>query len=185
VTPDEPKELMVDPPNEWTQDQLRAFKAQFDAMRVRPLDLAAIRKRLAETTSGPWHQSGLGFSVVKDNGDVIVTAYEGYFNEQDECAGPFSEQELTANLEFIAEARQDVPALLRMLERALALIVKHEWCAGDEDGAAHEGQCPECDGEAVSRYTRPSGEPSPAGHTPDCEWGRIIAEARAMGIEGK
>lgn len=78
-----------------------------------------------------------------------------------------------------ARTRSSVAALGK---RALALILKHEW--SDYESEYGGPRCPEC--EATSEYeeTAPPGETyrKPVGiHTPDCELGKLVAEAKALG----
>jgi len=71
-----------------------------------PLDLDAIRARLAAATPGPWtaHPDGLVWSDLP--GDPVSGSVE------------------QANAELIAHARQDIPALLAEVERLRAQLDK-------------------------------------------------------------
>jgi hypothetical protein len=53
-------------------------------------------------------------------------------------------------------------------KRALALILKHEFCSLHWSGT----MCSECEQDV---------EHSGGVHTSDCEWGKIVAEAKALG----
>ncbi len=73
-------------------------------------------------------------------------------------------------------------------KRALAMVLRHEWhglitVEGSDGGAA---SCVRCSGIAPDDESHEaamlisSGEYS-RGHKPDCEWGRIVAEAKSLG----
>lgn len=69
-------------------------------------------------------------------------------------------------------------------KRALALILKHEWC-GDYSLDEEESVqcCPECDGMKPSFGVPPRYEDRapPEGHAAGCEWGAICEESRRLG----
>lgn len=66
------------------------------------------------------------------------------------------------------EADQLRAAAAVLGKRALALVLKHEY--------ADDGHCPEC---GLAKY-HPMGGAEATEH-PDCEWGRIVQEAKALG----
>lgn len=93
---------------------------------AQPLDLDAIRAREAAATEGPWSADptgtvcadadlvpdGNGGEILPDQGPMEVA--ECYRNEKPGERG--------ANAEFIAHAREDVPALLAGVERLRGLL---------------------------------------------------------------
>lgn len=82
------------------------------------LDLEAIRARVTAATRGPWHaeyfgKRGYPQRIGTDDATVVAETFDG-------GGGP------AANAEFIAHARQDIPALLAEVQRlrdALAAYV--------------------------------------------------------------
>jgi hypothetical protein len=70
-----------------------------------------------------------------------------------------------------AESRAGDAGLAALLLglRALALVLKHEWCGKDmPEGYAI---CPECKGQETMFVPC---------HAPDCEWGAVVKEAREI-----
>ena len=80
--------------------------------------------------------------------------------------------------------------------RALALVLKHEWCGweelapdsggdglGDEDGNLFRNLetlvCPECRW-AKNHGHAPECPCEGRGHAPECEWGKLVAEVKKM-----
>jgi len=73
-----------------------------------------------------------------------------------------------------ADEMDRVRAAIAVLgKRALALILEHEW-SGGEDG----GCCVECYGPFDGPYCVNGGGTR---HHPDCEWGKIVKAAKALG----
>ena len=81
------------------------------------LDLAAIRQRVEKATEGPWYT---GFDYEKHDPTVIAPGYIEHTIDY-----PLDEVGLEngkADAEFIAHAREDIPALLAEIERLNATI---------------------------------------------------------------
>jgi hypothetical protein len=77
-----------------------------------------------------------------------------------------------------AESRDGDAGLAALLLglRALALVLKHEW--------TKRGHCPECGEESLTFWADENMQPTietGGKHAPDCEWGRVVAEAKAIG----
>lgn len=86
-----------------------------------PTRLEAIKRRLAATTPGPW-QSSIGSIGIPDPDG------EGFWVElrpQTE-SGPAYHRDAEANADFIAHARADIEALLRVARAAQMLKRKME-----------------------------------------------------------
>lgn len=77
------------------------------------LDLAPIKARAEAATPGPW----------KDDGEIIGPGF-GIAQTWDKHEDDFANAE--ANSEFIAHARQDIPALVAEVERLRAVISDRE-----------------------------------------------------------
>ena len=82
--------------------------------------------------------------------------------------------------------RLQVDAIDALGKRALALVMKHEWASSVMNSYdEHEAYaCPECGGWDPSEHHNPvdvDATTGHRGHKPDCEWGRIVAAARALG----
>ena len=66
---------------------------------------------------------------------------------------------------------------IKLAERALELILKHEWNGND-------GTCPECgesgpiEGNVWHGHIMVGRQVVPGTHSADCEWAAIVAEAR-------
>lgn len=86
------------------------------------LDLAAIRARADAATLGPWTNSGGEHYAVIDSDDRPELAHVGSSN---------------ADAEFVAHAREDVPALLDMIAAALTI---HRPDEHFDYRCAHDGQ---------------------------------------------
>jgi hypothetical protein len=109
-----------------------------------PLDLAAIRARVAAATAGPWHGEHDEFGCVSQ-GDY------GWV-----CPGPsfpaydVDSEQGKADAEFIAHARTDVPLLLAEVERLTAELAEAKQLAHQRDEArarvhfAHSGEYRGC-----------------------------------------
>lgn len=71
-------------------------------------------------------------------------------------------------------------------KRALALVLKHEWCGWNGEGYDPGGdRCPECEEWADYDRAIPGDMTSPivarGKHKPGCEWGAIVAAAKEIG----
>lgn len=96
-------------------------------------DLAAIEKRIAEASPGPWPNHGHDTLLIEQpSGNGILTGYEHSIEESD-C-------------EFIAHARTDLPALVEMV-RLLSDLNTHEYLGA----ADHEQQLERLWAEANTR----------------------------------
>jgi hypothetical protein len=86
-----------------------------------PLDLAAIRARCDAATPGPWHiwrdLDYRGYYTVGDAAGVLTPERP----ETDEC-NPTAHVYIEPDAEFIARAREDIPALLAALDAAQAQL---------------------------------------------------------------
>lgn len=82
-----------------------------------------IRARVEAATKGPWFLSYPGTSVRAPNGNYLAEYTTG------EDGG-------TEDAEFIAHAREDVPQLLSLLDRAVELL---DECRIESHGAVHAG----------------------------------------------
>jgi hypothetical protein len=89
------------------------------------LDLNAIRKRAEASSSGPWHTYE---NYRKNNSEIITNSRHAF------VAKVFTGQ---TDAEFIAHARQDVPALLAEVERLRVIENMHEEAIA-EDHATKE-----------------------------------------------
>jgi len=103
-----------------------------------PLDLEPIKAREAKTTNGPWWYDGITFIFTKiARSDQMVAEPRGFG----------ADLPLGDNAEFIAHAREDVPALVREVERLRGLISDHlvgddkELLANFKKYAEHQRYC--------------------------------------------
>lgn len=97
------------------------------------IDLEAIKARYAKATSGPWEDwvedtaeeeesslyLGSILAPIKDSSgrDTVIQLDCSWLNDQLRYA---SSEQLYDNLEFIAHAREDIPALVAEIERLRA-----------------------------------------------------------------
>lgn len=88
-----------------------------------PERLAEIKDRADQATSAPWKREGL--YVITETGEQIADC-EWLASSDEEWA------QFEKDADFIAAARQDVPALLAEIERLKAL-----WAAVAEDSRQH------------------------------------------------
>lgn len=79
--------------------------------------LAEIRKRAEATTAGPWYVSALAEGYIYAGGEFTVVASTVEYNEDGSVHTRLDNDKSVDNQEFIAHARQDVPALLAEVER--------------------------------------------------------------------
>ena len=97
------------------------------------LDLAAIRQRVEKATDGPWNT---GFDYEKN--DPIVLA-PGYIEHTIDYT---LTEHGKADAEFIAHAREDIPALLDEIDRLNATIQRVREIARQMDEYSHRsGPC--------------------------------------------
>lgn len=84
------------------------------------LDLAAIKARVERTTSGPWATTSTDVDVWTENEDI----FGGTVHTVDDAypRGGYSPRD---DAEFIANARQDVPALVSEIERMVRVLDEH------------------------------------------------------------
>lgn len=92
-------------------------------MTSEPLDLDAIRARLDAACPGPWKvYNGNEGSV--DYGPLWAVANDAFHNPPEDDDTPWIAVDvhtgLQADAEFIAHARQDIPALLAEIDRLRA-----------------------------------------------------------------
>ena len=89
-------------------------------MAVTNADLEAIRRRCDEATPGPW----TSFVEGRDHtsGDSFIMVGEGTSRGADMYVTRDGERSVAADLDFIAESRQDVPRLLNEVVRLRALF---------------------------------------------------------------
>lgn len=64
---------------------------------------------------------------------------------------------------------EEYSARLRLGERALALVLRHEWAGTANPDSDDDDCCVHCGGDETP------------GHKPGCEWGAICDAARALG----
>jgi hypothetical protein len=96
------------------------------------MSLETIKERADAATPGPWHrlpaQEGTGFDdrmgAVLTNGDLTPVAY----------TAALGFQQRHSDAAFIAHARQDIPALLRVAEAAARDMENCAGCKADERG---------------------------------------------------
>jgi hypothetical protein len=86
-------------------------------MKMSKLDLDAIRQRAEAATPGPWYgfsSSWCVYNTPNSDGELIADVYEygGYPPD--------------ANTQFIAHAREDIPAMLDEIERLRALLQTYQ-----------------------------------------------------------
>lgn len=103
-----------------------------------PLDLDGIKTREAAATKGPWHAPGLGeVHSDHDNGIYVrITRDRATGESEDDCI--VCDYCGDADADFIAHARQDIPALIAEVERLEAEVarlsaVRREQEMQDED----------------------------------------------------
>lgn len=71
---------------------------------------------------------------------------------------------------------------LQLAQRALALVLKHEWCAPTEHGNESGGRCPECEAPKDLLVGSLGGMVGQSqSHKPGCAWGAIVAAAKEIG----
>lgn len=88
------------------------------------LDIAAIKARAAEATEGPWDWRGKNGQLWSKNADGLLIHPILMPIHEYECGVDIDARD--ENMEFIAHARQDVPALIAALEESEAARVKAE-----------------------------------------------------------
>ena len=81
------------------------------------LDLAAIRQRVEKATEGPWNT---GFDYEKNDPIVLAPGYIEHTIDYTLTEGGLEHGK--ADAEFIAHAREDIPALLDEIDRLNAAI---------------------------------------------------------------
>ena len=81
------------------------------------LDLAAIRQRVEKATEGPWNT---GFDYEKNDPIVLAPGYIEHTIDYTLTEGGLEHGK--ADAEFIAHAREDIPALLAEIDRLNATI---------------------------------------------------------------
>ena len=91
------------------------------------LDLAAIRQRVEKATEGPWNT---GFDYEKNDPTVLTPGHLEHTIDYTLTEGGLEHGK--ADAEFIAHAREDIPALLAEIDRLNATIqrvreLSHEW----------------------------------------------------------
>lgn len=99
---------------------------------MRVIDIKAIRERAEKATPGPWKQTGafgqLFERATDDDKDLSTILGEVWH-------APFKKltEQQQIDIEFIINARQDIPALLAYIEQleAAARIVVKEDCEGE------------------------------------------------------
>lgn len=84
---------------------------------VNPLTtaLAEIKERADEATEGPWQQN---VSTVRE-GMLWIPEWDGRLYMRADIGTNVKNYKMAANCEFIAHARQDIPALLRVIEKLI------------------------------------------------------------------
>ena len=85
--------------------------------RMTSLDLAAIRQRVEKATEGPWNT---GFDYEKNDPIVLAPGYIEHTIDYTLTEGGLEHGK--ADAEFIAHAREDIPALLDEIDRLNATI---------------------------------------------------------------
>lgn len=93
---------------------------------MRRPNLAAIRRRVAAATPGPWRVGSEDpkFKDVLHPHELVISHQHGIVELEESRNG-------AADTAFIAHARQDVPALLDEIERLRSLITPREAAALD------------------------------------------------------
>ncbi len=110
-------------------------------------ELDAIRRRAEAATPGPWTRTRFTVHTAGPNPFTVASSF---------CALQADEPN-EANGEFIAAARQDVPALIAELAEAVALLGELEWGTDDD-------QCDVC-----GAWRKPDGL-----HHATCRLGRLL-----------
>ena len=100
------------------------------------LDLAAIRQRVEKATEGPWNT---GFDYEKNDPIVLAPGYIEHTVDYTLTEGGLEHGK--ADAEFIAHAREDIPALLDEIDRLNATIQRVREIARQMDEYSHR----ECD----------------------------------------
>lgn len=119
------------------------------------IDLDAIEARCAAATPGPWRQCGADRKgcacgmVWSEPADFVVAQGEEGERAGTVCGFDVDDETISANMRFVAHAREDVPALLAEVRRltpnheahgqALALVARlveeHNSLAAERDAA--------------------------------------------------
>lgn len=138
------------------------------------IDLKGIRERVSAATPGPWTPVSEAYrNVVGDECTGIMRVVgPGEYPHADvivdvEGSGGAS----NADLEFIASARQDVPALLDLVDELTGALLASEWVERVSSGFAwHE--CPACH-EHHRQHVKTPERP----HDPECPLDAALTSA--------
>ena len=115
------------------------------------LDLAAIRQRVEKATEGPWNT---GFDYEKNDPIVLAPGYIEHTINYTLTEGGLEHGK--ADAEFIAHAREDIPALLDEIDRLNATIQRVREIARQMDEYSHcSGPCmgANCGGCQAGRFS--------------------------------
>lgn len=116
-----------------------------------PEDLAAIEARVKQATPGPWSRGDIDQDPLRPNwrGDLIDGDFET--GRWPVCASAHSDEAIKAwdagNAQFIAHARQDVPALVAEVRRLRAEAELEDAIKAAQDDLQafmHEHECQAC-----------------------------------------
>jgi hypothetical protein len=107
-------------------------------------ELQAIKERCEKATPGPWSISildGVSYSMTDDAGRSFTQHWKAYY------MSPDNYKLVALDAEFIAHAREDVPALLAEIERLEQLFLRARFtCEACGEVSFSYPYCPECQG---------------------------------------